>query len=521
MKAKLTNDCISAACDEAGAYLRAHGADSKEQLRIRFHMEEVLLRYQALFGSEAAFILDTGRSLGRCKIRLTVPGAQADPFVPSEYSTDEDLFIRKAMTQMGRLPRWRYRQGLNEVVFTSARKRLPEWSKLALAIGAAVALGFAVKLLPPELGAVIEYEVIAPLMNTFLGFLNAIAGPMIFLSVVWGIYSIGDAATFSELGKRLGLIAGALLVGMTVATALVFLPLFHLHYGAGQAGSSFSSLYRMVLDIVPTNLFTPFARGNTLQILFVAVIVGISMLLIGKDTHRVADLTEQLGFIVNSIMAVVSGLVPVFVFGSLFNIVAASDFGQLLAGGKFFFASLASCVLLLVLHTAVVCIRCKMSPLDLWRKCFPTFLIGLTTASSSAAFADNLHTCTEKLGISQRLANFGVPFGQILYKPAASLLFWFAAVSTAEAEGVEISFTWIVTGLLVSMILSVAMPPVPGGMSASFSILFAQLGLSAAGISVILSLNSILDFVGTATCLFSNQCMLKLTSLRSNEQKNP
>ena len=70
---------------------------------------------------------------------------------------------------------------------------------------------------------------------------------------------------------------------------------------------------------------------------------------------------------------------------------------------------------ILFLHTLGVAITAKISPIELWQKSFSTFLIGLTTASSSAAFADNLKVCTEKHHILPELANFAVPFGQILY----------------------------------------------------------------------------------------------------------
>ena len=88
-------------------------------------------------------------------------------------------------------------------IYTLAKKSIPDWGKLLAAIIAAVALGLAVRLLPENISTVLRQDIIAPLLQTFLGFLNAVAGPMIFLSVVWGIYSIGDASTFSEVGRRI------------------------------------------------------------------------------------------------------------------------------------------------------------------------------------------------------------------------------------------------------------------------------------------------------------------------------
>ena len=88
----------------------------------------------------------------------------------------------------------------------------------------------------------------------------------------------------------------------------------------------------MVLDIIPSNLFTPFSRGNTLQILFIAIIIGVTMLLIGKETQAIEEITEQLGNIVNGIMSFITKLVPFFIFGSLFNIIVAGESHTLKAG---------------------------------------------------------------------------------------------------------------------------------------------------------------------------------------------
>lgn len=93
-----------------------------------------------------------------------------------------------------------------------------------------------------------------------------------------------------------------------------------------------------------------YARGVNTIIYTLAKIIGLTMLVISKNTQVVAELSEQLGFIVDGIMSFISKLVPVFVFGSLFNIIASSDLSSLAAGGKFFAGTLAGCVLLILFH---------------------------------------------------------------------------------------------------------------------------------------------------------------------------
>ena len=512
----LSNDNISQACSEIELFLDSKKIESKEKTRLLISMEEVLLNYQHSFGESAGFTLDKGGGFGKKKFRISVRGERTDPFAVSDYSTEEDSVMRTMLTRMGQLPRWRYKNGANEVIFTFIKKTRPDWIKLIIAIAAACILGLLVRMSPESARILIHDDIIGPLIDTFLGFLNALAGPMIFLSVIWGINNIGDAATFSEIGKHVGIKYGVYLCLMTLAGALMSIPIFTMAFGSTPGSGDFSSLYHMVLDIIPSNLFTPFAQGNTLQILFIAIILGVAMLLISKNTTSVAELSEQFGFIVDGIMGFVSKLVPVFVFGSLFNIIVSSEFSLLTVGGKFFIAALIGCIMLLILHTAAVWIRAKIPPLSLWRKTASTFIIAITTASSSAAFSDNIQTCTNKLGISKRLTSFGVPFGQILYKPAVSILFLYAALSTAQNAQMEISITWIVTALLISIVLSAAAPPVPGGMSASFAVLYAQLGLETGTLAVILSLTSILDFVVTATNIFSSQCVLTIASKKAS-----
>lgn len=512
MKAALTNENIAKACEEVNSYFSNRKIESKDLLYIVFSVEETLLKYQKAFGSEAEFKLD----INGLKIRVTVPGNPVYPFTSPEDRSDEDIFMQMALDRMGQRPYWRYKRGINEIRFALKRKRLPEGARLLITICAAVLIGVLCRQLPMDVRLLLQGGVVQPLMTTFLEFLNAVAGPMIFLSVVWGIYSIGDASTFSNIGKRLIMIMGIFLILMMVVVGLVCIPFFSLNFGESSTGNAFSSLYNMVLDIIPPNLFTPFSQGNTLQILFIAVIIGISLLLLKNEANTIASLSEQLGAVINNIMSFINKLLPIFIFGSLFNLIVVSETESFISGMKFLIAAFAGCIIMMISHIAIACAMVKIAPSSLCKKTLSTFIISITTASSAAAFTDNINTCTEKLGISKKLVNFGIPLGQILYKPGVAILFWCAALSVAEVEKIECSVTWFIMAMIVCILLSVATPPVPGGMSASFAVLFAQLGLPGTSLSIILSMTVVLDYIVTATNTFTEQCVLLTTAQKLN-----
>ena len=508
----LSNENIAAVWEETKKFLDSRNIESKERQRIMLSMEEVLLIYQKTFGEDTLFSVDMVKRMSRIQIRLCVKCEMLDPFSESQFDTNADNIMHAALVRMGSIPRWTYKRGVNEILFSSARKKTPDIVKLATAIGSAIVLGMLVRIAPASVCTLLTNDIIGPLLNTYLGFLNAVAGPMIFLSVIWGINSVGDASTFSEIGKRISLKYAAFIGFVSIIGVLGSISLFHLTLGQLKGGSDFSELFHMILDIIPSNLFTPFSNGNNLQILFFAIVAGVAMLVIGKNTQTVADLSEQMGFILDGIMGFICKLIPAFVFGSLFSIIVSSEFEMIEVGGKFFITTLVGCFILILFHTAAVWIQTGMTPPVLWKNTLPTFVIALTTASSAAAFQSNLQTCTDKLGVSKRVANFGVPFGQILYKPAVIILYFFSALSVAESGHIEVSVSWIFIAIFMSAILSAAVPPVPGGMSASFAILFSQLGLGNETLAVILSITSILDFIITATDVFSVQNVLTSAS---------
>jgi hypothetical protein len=250
MRYQLNEINIDAACEAADEFLVSKKTNSRDRIRTKLSIEEVLLNYMSIFGADAEFSMDFGGGFSKNRIRLTVPGRSVDPFNPTGTASDEDRLMENALTRMGMHPRWKYVRGANTVIFTLAKKALPEWGKLLIAITAAIAMGLLFRVLPADLSMTLQQDIITPLLQTFLGFLNAIAGPMIFLSVVWGIYSVGDASTFSEVGRRVCVRFLLYLCILTVLVALISLPFFSLKSGNAQSGDQLSSLYQMVLNMV-------------------------------------------------------------------------------------------------------------------------------------------------------------------------------------------------------------------------------------------------------------------------------
>lgn len=169
-------------------------------------------------------------------------------------------------------------------------------------------------------------------------------------------------------------------------------------------------------------------------------------------------------------------------------------------------------LVIMAFYTLLVCGKKRVAVLPFVKKLIPTFLIAVTTSSSSAAFATNMDTCQKKLGIDAKITNFGIPLGQVIFMPGAAVQFLATALCMAETYGVDITpaWLWLVTAFLITAILGIAAPPIPGGALTCYTILFIQLGIPTEAIAITIILNVILEFLGTAANLYCLQCELTL-----------
>ena len=103
-------------------------------------------------------------------------------------------------------------------------------------------------------------------------------------------------------------------------------------------------------------------------------------------------------------------------------------------------------------------------------------LISLSSANAGAAFTTTIDTLIGDLGVDADYAPLGYNLGCILFRPGYCIVFTACSLFTARIYGIEVTWSWVAAAFLLSFILSVATPPVLGGSTVCFSILFSQLG---------------------------------------------
>ena len=489
-----SNSNIDLACEAVGEFLSKVGVERREALRTKLTFEEVLLEYQSKFGEEATFKVRLLKRLSSIKVEIIVEGESYNALVKN---SDEGDVIQGLLAGIGLAPTWNYKNGKNYIVFIPKKKPLSGTVKMVGAIGLAVILGIILNLLPDGIRAGANDYVLTPVTNAFMGLISAVSGPLIFLSVLGSICSMGNMETLGKIGSKT---IKVILLYMTVIAVLMtaFGSLFfHVEMGGGGA-SSFSQILDLIYDIIPSNLFEPFVTGNALQLIFISIMVGLAMLVLSSRVSGVFKLVEQLSSMVQTIMSGLSSLLPILIFVLFTGMISSGNLGAILDSWKMILVIVLMIVVYYVLNLLRISLMKKIPPALLMKKAWQTLLIALTTASSAAAFGTNTRDANKKLGIDKKLVEFGTPIGQVLFMPGFIALLFGMEAGFAESCGIQITLPWIIISLITNLLLSFAIPPVPGGAMMGFTIAFAQLGIPMEVMGVALAINAIVDFPATA-----------------------
>ena len=491
---QFTNNSIALACREIDKFLSSAGVERREALRINLSCEEVLLNYQEQLGKDASFQIKLAKLMSSIRVEIIVAGESCNIL---QKEGEEDEVIRGLLASIGLAPAWCYKNKKNHILFTAKKQPLSGTTKMILAFILAIFAGMGLNLLPGTIRGSINDYMLTPVTDTFLGLISAVAGPLIFLSVLGSICSMGNMETLGKIGSRT--IKTILLYMTVIACFMIAISFLFYPVQWGSAGStSFSQILDLIYDIIPSNLFEPFITGNTLQLIFIAIMVGISMVMLSSSVNAIFQLVEQLSSIVQMMMTGLSSLLPVLVFFLLTGMISNGNIRTMLGSWQMVSVILLMLISYYILNIFRIAIFKKISPALLFQKALPTFFIAFTTASSSAAFSTNIQDSQLKLGIHKKLTEFGTPLGQVLFMPGFIALLYGLSAGFAQSYGIPITVPWVISAFITCLLVSFAIPPIPGGAMLGFTIVFAQLGIPMEVMGIALAINVITDFPCTA-----------------------
>ena len=490
------------------AFCKKEKAENQDAVRHRLSAEECLLEWIDAGFEGQEVVLRTEHRLLAAFFSLEMAGDSLNPYEntsPDEYGH----FFDNVFVSLNLKPEYSYKNGKNLLRFRLRRRSPGQLQTLGLVVASAAIVGvLGMTLLPDALRQLLLANIVTPLYGVFFKLLGCVAAPMIFLSVLWGILGVGDISSLGRIGRKmlLGFIRDTFAV---TAFCVVFFPFL----GPGLAGSSsqgtnMSDLMKLILGIFPPNIVEPFATGNMLQVVFLSFAIGIGLLYLGDQANSIKAAIGQANLLVRFLMESLGKLVPPVIFLVILNLIWSGSLSVLGTLWKYVLALAAALILIGTAMVLWTCFRQKVRVPILLKKALPAFLIGISTASSAAAFNTSMATCNEQYGIDSSVSSFGLPLGMVMHKPSIATFYILLVFYSAGACRIACTPAWIIMSVLVCAVLAIATPPVVGGGVIAISIIFAHMNIPEEALAAALTIDMLTDFPVTAFGIFSLQMNL-------------
>ena len=370
---------------------------------------------------------------------------------------------------------------------------------------------------------------IAPFGKIFINLLKLIAVPLVLSSLITGVASLSDLKKLSRIGGKtitiylvttaiavtIGLIAVNILEpGETVPEDMkIKLQNTYQSAASGKLEAAQEvkerSVLQPVVDMVPSNFFSSASNNrNMLQVVFIAIIVGIALIQIPKDKSRpVLEFMEGINDLVIKLVDNIMLLAPIGVFALIADTITSvagnniNNVIELLSALGFYMLAVIMGLLIhmLITYSVVLKLFSKMPLKKFYQGIAPAQLLGFSTSSSGATLPVTMECCEDELGVSEEVSSFVLPLGATINMDGTALYQAVAAVFIAQTLGMDLSIGAQLTIVLTAVLASIGTAAVPGAGIIMLVIILEAINVPSAGIALILGVDRILDMMRTVT----------------------
>ena len=495
--------------------LKKAGVSTRLAVRAEITSEEMLLRLIENSTGEGSIRIQVKRMLGDTVINMSVKGNEFDLYGGkkelSEDIDDEDAqtvirtFLLKANDSN---LKYSHKDGVNSVRIMTGQSTVSSIKLTMGALALGILFGLILKFIMPEaLCAGVCNYLLTPVSTVFMNALKIVIAPVVFFSIVTCISGFGDLSELGRIGAR---VMGMYLLTTVIAVVMSFFVTMLLSPGrfgaalAMQGGQAVdintnvdTSLLNTIINIVPSNFIQPFLESDTLQLIFLAVVVGIAVGRIGEYTPVLSGIFEACNSLFLTVTSMIAKFIPAAVFCSISLMLVNLGGSSFLTMLGYFCTNVIEILIMMAIYGILVLVMARVNPAVFFRKIRQSMLTSFTLCSSSAAMPENLKTCTDKLGISPKVCNFSIPLGATINMDGTCISLVLTGLYLAKMYGVNVPGSALPALALTIILLSLGCPGVPGSGLVCLGIVLNQIGVPISAIGLVIAIDPVLDMFDT------------------------
>jgi len=364
-----------------------------------------------------------------------------------------------------------------------------------------------------------------PFKNAFVDLIKMLVVPLIIVTLISGVTSMGDPEKLGSLGLKtillymattavavtIGLIIGTIMkpgvgVDFSVASADDIAAVTgKIEAGAAAANASFLN---KLFEVIPSNIFiamTDGATGNVLQIILFSLLFGAAALLVGEKAKPLTNLIDAAAEVMLKLTIMVMELAPIGVFFLMAWVMADQGLSVLDNLALLAAALYLACFIHMIFTHGFGIVRMTLGLpfVQFFRGIRGAQSVAFSTASSAGTLPMTIKNVNENLGVKKSVASSVLPVGATINMDGTAIYLGLIALFAAQAIGIEMTLAQYVAVAFAATATSIGAAAIP---SAGLLLAFAVLGVIGVSeeqatliIAFIFPFDRLLDMMRTVT----------------------
>lgn len=355
--------------------------------------------------------------------------------------------------------------------------------------------------------------------SAFLRLIKMIIAPLVFTTLVTGIAKMEDAKVLGRLfAKAMTIFIVGGFFSLTLGVVLVeyFKPGIALHNvlmnstnaDLSSAASSVCTNCQMTAksfmeSIIPSSAMQGFVENHILQVIVLAIFMGIAGVSIGEPAAPVFKFFDMVSQIMFKVIGYIMYLAPFAVYSAITKLVMGSGIGVIslyLVYAIEFYLGLGI-IWLVLLTIGFIVVGKKL--FTILKPMIPLYGTSFASSSSEVALPGILANL-ETQGVSKKVSGFVIPMGYSFNLEASMLNCTFATIFIIQLYGYHISLATEITMLFMLMLTSKGIAGVPRVSLVIVAATLTAFGYPETGVLILLPIDSFMDMGRSATNAFAN-----------------
>ncbi|ENI1828536.1 cation:dicarboxylase symporter family transporter [Campylobacter fetus] len=336
-------------------------------------------------------------------------------------------------------------------------------TNLAFWVVIGIVLGIATGVISPELG-----EASKPGIDWFIKILKLIIGPIIFLTIVSGVIGLDSLKEVGSIGFK-GFVyfevVSTLALAVGIGSALFFQPGVGMNLDINALDPSSVAKYvkdpkevgsalAILKSAIPPDPITPFIKANTLQVLFMALMTAIILSIL--PNHYKKNCMKPLEFAQHYVLKILAWfmwLSPIAAYSAMAYLIGKFGLSSLFGMIQLLAVMATACLIFIFVILGAICYMAKVNIFKFMRFIAKEVLIVFATSSSEIALGP-LMKKLEAAGISRGCVGLIVPTGYSFNLDCTNIYLSMSVIFLAQAFNIDLSFTHLLSILIILMITS-------------------------------------------------------------------